>query len=401
MTDTLSDAAKILGFKGFTQPQEEAITAIQGGLERTCLYYPTGKGKSATALSGLWLAGAREVLVIAPPTTQQDWAHIAELFGMRVTLMSHAKFRMKDTKISKTTPIICDEFHMLGGRTGIGWKKFNRVAKAVEAQVVILSATPQYNDAERAYCIQMIQDPYSLKGGYEKFLYEHCILEPSFRGLPTVTGFKNYDSSEAYIAAIKGVFYLPDEALYEIEDIPVRYLMPQNWSDYGYDSRRDRIMASIIERKFSHMRFQLMGYDPRYDRLYLRDETEETLVQIIENTEGSVLIYCDHSTIAETVAFDLGVKVSNVYLLTGTMTTKIKNEVINKFRYSREKIILVGTSTMTTGTDGFDKVCHTLILYQDTPDDALRRQIIGRILPRGVDESQPDKRIIRFDYGKP
>lgn len=45
--------------------------------------------------------------------------------------------------------------------------------------------------------------------------------------------------------------------------------------------------------------------------------------------------------------------------------------------------MLVATATLATGTDGLDKVCDTLLILQDTQDDSLRRQLIGRILPRG------------------
>jgi hypothetical protein len=41
-------------------------------------------------------------------------------------------------------------------------------------------------------------------------------------------------------------------------------------------------------------------------------------------------------------------------------------------------------------------VCDTLVILDDTDDDALRRQLIGRILPRGADDGTAVKRIVRL-----
>jgi hypothetical protein len=41
--------------------------------------------------------------------------------GVAVTPMSHAKFRQNTTKVSRSVPIIADEFHLFGGQKGKGW----------------------------------------------------------------------------------------------------------------------------------------------------------------------------------------------------------------------------------------------------------------------------------------
>ena len=58
--------------------------------------------------------------------------------------------------------------------------------------------------------------------------------------------------------------------------------------------------------------------------------------------------------------------------------------------------VLVGTATLATGTDGMDKVCDQLIILDDTDDDALRRQLVGRIMPRGGDGDASSKSVYRF-----
>jgi superfamily II DNA or RNA helicase len=80
--------------------------------------------------------------------------------------------------------------------------------------------------------------------------------------------------------------------------------------------------------------------------------------------------------------------------LTGKTTAKRKAEIINDFRAGRTEV-LVATATLATGTDGLDKVCDRLLIVQDTQDDSLRRQLVGRILPRG-DADDSDKEFYRL-----
>ena len=53
-------------------------------------------------------------------------------------------------------------------------------------------------------------------------------------------------------------------------------------------------------------------------------------------------------------------------------------------------------TTLATGTDGLDRMCNTMILLNDTDDGALRRQLVGRILPRGKDADYSKKKFWRI-----
>ena len=66
----------------------------------------------------------------------------------------------------------------------------------------------------------------------------------------------------------------------------------------------------------------------------------------------------------------------------GEMSKAAKNQAIEDFKLGRMNA-LVGTQTLATGTDGLDKVCDTLVILDDTEDGAMRRQLVGRIMPRG------------------
>ena len=81
--------------------------------------------------------------------------------------------------------------------------------------------------------------------------------------------------------------------------------------------------------------------------------------------------------------------------MTGTVSPKKGKAILDRFR-AGELDLLVGTATMRTGTDGLDRVCDTLIIIDDTDDDAARQQLIGRILPRGLETPIDNKRVWRL-----
>ena len=83
-------------------------------------------------------------------------------------------------------------------------------------------------------------------------------------------------------------------------------------------------------------------------------------------------------------------------VITGDTPKKQKEFLVGLFKRGVLDV-LVGTATMATGLDGVDKVCNTLIIVNDIDGDhSLRRQLIGRILPRGEDSDATGKHIYRL-----
>jgi superfamily II DNA or RNA helicase len=385
----LEQYARAFGIKAFYPHQVEAFESVlEQGLNRACLYYPTGKGKTKTALVMMALLGQRELLVIAPPSTHMDWVAEGISIGIAVRCISHAKFRQPKYNVPNAdTAIIVDEFHLLGGRGSDGWKKFDRrIAPHLRAPFIICSATPSYNDAERVYCVHHVLDPQDAAGGYAQYQLEHCLLEVAYRGLPNVVGFKDYGSAAEFLEALPGVYYMEDTTTFHIEDTLHTVPIPDEWTEYNFDSRTGLLMHSLMTRRISWQKLHYLADDDS-----LRLEVYDWLLKYIP-TEPT-LIYCDKTTIAGPVAEALEGRF-DVELLTGKTTAKRKAEIINDFRAGRTEV-LVATATLATGTDGLDKVCDRLLIVQDTQDDSLRRQLVGRILPRG-DADDSDKEFYRL-----
>lgn len=356
---------------------------------RTCLYFRTGAGKTLTALLALERWGAKHALVIAPPSTHGQWEDAGAAVGIRIDTMSHAKFRMSDTRVSRVMPLIVDEFHLLGGVKGKGFRKMQTLARGLNAPMQLLSATPNWNDAERVYCIHSILNPTATKGGYLNWLYEHCRTEQNpFSQTPDVTGFKDYPDAASFLADLPNVWHLPDERVIAIGEEPYDQDLPDEFEKFGFDRRNHRMIASQMEAKHT-ARYQGLVNPHGHIRAELMDE----LIEMID-VYGTVLIYADHASVARALARTLDKYGHSCLLVTGDTPKKVKLQTLQHFR--TDGGTLVGTASLATGTDGLDKVCDTLIILDDTEDDSLRRQLIGRILPRGVEAPIDDKKILRF-----
>jgi superfamily II DNA or RNA helicase len=389
------DLAKMVGYDWFDYQVETFDSWILEGITRACLYYRTGAGKSITSLAMMKLKGQDDVLVIAPPSTHDTWQKQAKQLSMTVETISHAKFRQKDYRTSRHRAVIADEFHMFGGHGGKGFGKFDTLAKHLQAPLILCSATPNYNDAERVYCIKHVLDPHGTKGGYIHFLVTNCNTQPNPFGMEPLVDeedpFLFFDSAENFLRSLPGVYHVPDNVEYTIEEHDVDIPLPAELATYGYERRNHRMVASAMEMRHTEVQLKLIDEDS-----LLHTDVFETVTGYIEDSSTPVLIFANHATVATALSTTLFAAGLDHGLVDGSLSTKTKARIIDEFRCG-ELDVLVGTASLATGTDGLDKVCDLLIIVDDTDDDALRRQLIGRIMPRGADVDASMKRVVRIN----
>lgn len=392
----LEELQALAGFEFFAYQADALVAARRqdGPSARLCLYYKTGAGKTVTGLSCVRQWGYRQCLVIAPPATFDAWMEWGVKLGVEVTCISHARFRMATTKISRTTPVIADEFHLFGGHNGKGWKKFDTAARHLKAPVVVMSATPNYNDAERVYCIQHVIDPDSCKGGYLDFIYANCNTKQNAFGMEPLVDddqpFRLFKDAAEYLASLPRVEYLPDDLVYTITDLPVTVSLPPDLETFGFNWRKDRIIASDMEKRHTVIDLSLVGNDGS-----LRYEAFQWVTTVMSGSDSPLLVFAQHETVAMALDRSLGRTSLRMATVTGKTSTKEKARRIELFRRG-DLDVLIGTATLATGTDGLDKVCDRLLIVDDTDDDALRRQLIGRIMPRGTGGNLAAKQVYRL-----
>jgi len=207
---------------------------------------------------------------------------------------------------------------------------------------------------------------------------------------PRVLGFRKYPDAASYLADLPGVFYLPDDLVYTIDDISYNEDLSDELTEFGYDRRKHKMIGSIMEARQT-ARFQgLVAENGR-----LRFEVFEDIVAGVLSKHKPVLIYCNREQVAQALARSMDFYCMKYAMVTGKTPKLLKETIIQEF-LSGEHSILIGTATLATGTDGMDRVCDTLLILDDTDDDALRRQLIGRIMPRGDFVSTAAKQVLRL-----
>lgn len=365
--------------------------------DRVCLYFPTGKGKTGTALGLLYIRDFTEAYVICPPSTANDWIAAGLRLGIKVMPMSHMLFRDKKTTLKRGVPIVVDEFHMLGNR-GLGWKKAyayheRKLPKGIP--LIICSATPQYNDVERVFCIGTIVDAPNHPRDYETWLYDHCRLKKNpFGALPLVDRLINFDSAENFLASIPSVCYIPDDAPDILVPVVVDSHLSEEFEIYNLDHRNKKIMSSTMEKKHTRRFQQIVSEDGR-----ITAPVQEHIAHIFRgDPDGTVMLFAMHLTVAKVLyEFLEESHPGEVAFVHGELTKKRKDQEIAKFKDGTAKF-MVGTQSMSTGTDGLDKICDTMIIVDDMEDPSARRQLVGRILVRGTSGSNDNKIAHQFVY---
>jgi hypothetical protein len=196
---------------------------------------------------------------------------------------------------------------------------------------------------------------------------------------PDVVGFRNHKDAASYLAALPNVAYLADDLVYQIIDLPVCQPMFDELEIYGLNNRADRIIASQIEERHARVNLGLVDDD---------GGVRDSVFQMVRNLQRTtpLLVFAAHSTVADAFGLSLSKWCMNHAVVTGETSQKKKLATIKLFN-SGGVDVLVGTASLATGTDGMDQVCDCLVILDDTDDDALRRQLIGRIMPRGASSS--------------
>ncbi|QQO39292.1 DNA helicase [Microbacterium phage PineapplePluto] len=342
------------------------------------LLFPTGEGKSKTSLAQIASRGHDEIYVVAPPKTHPAWQKDAAILGVHVELMSHKAFR--ERKNFSRKPFIIDEVHMLGARTGDGFKRLRRMVDKMPA-LILCSATPNYNKPERAYCLDVIGEKNPISS-YERWMNTYCTTEPNrFAYYPTVTGFKEYDSAIDFLVARPWVAYVEDTATWTAAELKLPRPDLVNFEKLNFSKRHHRLMNSDMEKRHKRVDLQLID-DDGFIRSAVMVSIQNELDKYPERDKW--LIFCMHKTVANALHRTLSAGDPLAWVLDGDTKTEDVDKIIHDFSAPGEAW-LIGTTAMATGVDGIDKVCTSMLILDDIDGDhAKRRQLIGRILPRGT-----------------
>lgn len=361
--------------------QNQAYSDWEGQqLMNYLLLFPTGEGKSTTSLGMIASRDYDHLVVVAPLRTHEAWKRDAKLLGFKVAVLTHEAFRQPKRSFPRDVPIIFDEFHKLGGVGAVGFKKARQIAQTHMAPIFALSATPNYNDGERCFCLEaVVGHDYTQ---YEKWLRDVAVVEPNRYGYyPNFVRFIDYNGAFQYLDAQPWCSYIEDTADWRKETLDLPTHVDELFERYGLDVANKRIMASMMEK--GHRRTNMRFIDDATGKI--RQEIQDAIFALrkTHSTHTKWLIFCSHKTVANAL-YGSAVNQEKLFLITGDTKEAVADEQKRAFIHATGVADLIGTSTLAEGVDGIDKVCQALLILDDlVGDDAKRRQLVGRILPRG------------------
>ena len=372
-------------FTHWKDSQEAAFGQFQSlPNKRIFLFFPTGEGKSKTSLALIKSQGFDKIVVVAPKKTHSQWERDAAVLDFQLKLYSPEKFRMKGTPVPTNVPWIIDEYHKLGGPSAQGFKKWKSLSAKIQAPIVGMSATPNYNDPDRVFCLEVTFEE-SPVSNYGDWLYKNCKTEPNrFAYYPIVTGLLRFDSPLDMLKSKSWVAFVEDTAVWNKHELVLPTMYDYKFEQYGLLERQLRVVASDMEKRHARVSLCFLNDKGRIRKRVLRAVQEE-LAKYPQYKKW--LIVCAHKTIATALYESLK---RDVWLITGD-TKDIEPEK-NGFIVAKHGW-LIGTTALAEGVDGLDKTCQAMLLLDDIEGDASkRRQIIGRILPRGTGDER--KRLV-------
>lgn len=373
-------------FEGWKPSQTAAYELwVDNGFDVELLFFPTGEGKSKTSLAIMACAGVDRLLVIAPKATHRAWLSDALTLGLNIDVVNIETFRRDTFRPKRNTAVIFDEFHQAGGRAGLGWQKFKRLRTGF-SHIIMCSATPNYNDAERVYCALVIGDP-STEKRYDYWLRDNCNTVPNrfayYPDVDKIRPFQFYDNAIDFLRAQPWVAYVEDTATWNAQELELQAPDLEEFNTLGFSRRHHRIMNSDMETRHKRAVMNVVDEDG-----FIRDEyiglIWEKMLQHSDSNERW-LVFCMHVEVGKAFVKSAEQAGRETFYVDGdTKDLDAEKEAFIRTPAS----YLVGTTALATGTDGIDKVCHKMLILDDIEgDDAKRRQLIGRILPRGAADS--------------
>lgn len=131
------------------------------------------------------------------------------------------------------------------------------------------------------------------------------------------------------------------------------------------------------------------------DNDLIRDHVYDELEVLVGNSPSPVLLFCNSAKVAEALYRSCQKHGADAAIVTGKTSHANKMAYVELFK-NLNLDVLIGTATLATGTDGLDKMCDTLVIVDDTDDRSLRKQLVGRILPRGESVDASMKQLYRL-----
>lgn len=370
---------------------------------------PLGSGKTLVSVEIVRALGLSTVLVLCPLNTRIGWERVvrnqelglptkriesknsnfeALLAGEPgVYLVGWEYFRRLNWLKAKPDMVILDESHKAQSRKSLTWKTLKQLRPKYR---LALSATPSGNKFEGLYTTTTWLWPKHDPLPFWKWVAKWAKSEYNPYGqMPKIVGERNPGAFVASLPCYHRPEPRPSEGV--VERRVVVEMTPKMRKQYNQMEKdaitwltdNDAIVADLPVSKRVRLRQMALGTVTlsEDDEVSYAPDCESpkitALQEIIEETDGPVLVFTHSRKFAEVVAARVG---DSAALWTGKTPHATREKYIETFGTPGGPQVLVAViEALAEGVDGLQHRCHTEVWLSESDNGVANRQAEGRL----------------------
>lgn len=314
-----------------------------------------------------------------------------DILGKRVTKengKTSLEIRLDGMKKKSFSLVIADEIHFLKNRKSIRSKSFKKLAYKVPSVIGLTGTLIMNRPAELLNILMLIERIKEIAPDdqYHHYFFErYCNMKETNFGMD-ISGASNIKELNRLLKECCYFQVNKRDALKELPPISENVVECEITNKRAYKKAKGDLLQ-FIEDKFKDeekvekaARAEFLVKLSTLKQLSLEGK-EKFIKKWVEewmeaNEEEKLLVFASQSTILTKIAGEF----KEGFLITGSTTTKKRDEILQKFALEKNKrVLFANIGCLGTGVDGLQKVCSNMAILELPPRPSDLVQVIGRL----------------------
>lgn len=314
-----------------------------------------------------------------------------DILGKRVTKengKTSLEIRLDGMKKKSFSLVIADEIHFLKNRKSIRSKSFKKLIHKVPSVIGLTGTLIMNRPAELLNILMLIERIKEIapEDQYHHYFFErYCNMKETNFGMD-ISGASNIKELNRLLKECCYFQVSKRDALKELPPISENVVECEITNKRAYKKAKGDLLQ-FIEDKFKDeekvekaARAEFLVKLSTLKQLSLEGK-EKFIKKWVEewmeaNEEEKLLVFASQSTILTKIAGEF----KEGLLITGSTTTKKRDEILQKFFLQKEsRVLFANIGCLGTGVDGLQKVCSNMAILELPPRPSDLVQVIGRL----------------------
>ena len=314
-----------------------------------------------------------------------------DILGKRVTKengKTSLEIRLDGMKKKSFSLVIADEIHFLKNRKSIRSKSFKKLAHKVPSVIGLTGTLIMNRPAELLNILMLIERIKEIAPDdqYHHYFFErYCNMKETNFGMD-ISGASNIKELNRLLKECCYFQVSKRDALKELPPISENVVECEITNKRAY-KKADSDLLQFIEDKFKDQekvdkaaRAEFLVKLSTLKQLSLEGKIKAIKKWVEEwleaNEEEKLLVFASQSAILTKIAEEF----KEGLLITGSATTKKRDEILQKFTLEKNKrVLFANIGCLGTGVDGLQKVCSNMAILELPPRPSDLVQVIGRL----------------------